>query len=1231
MNKRLIDFNMSWQSDVTSIVQMMYNEKKDVFGDKYNFCGWDYYRNGVFELLGHQNSTPETTTLTKSFDWRSRHGANCPENEFYYDGDEFGSGWLTDVREQGDFGTCWAFSANGAVEARFNLYNNSHLDFNLSVKEYICCDQPAGNWNGGYNVNALKYLKDHDGVPTEHCYPYWDPPPKSCDGKCETPDTIYKIGDYSWVNFSHNDLIKTAVIQNGPLSVAIPDLHHALVLNGFTFKDDYTIWIFKNSWGETWGNHGFGYFKDYQGIMDEIYKIHTPQLYINNILQDIDPAEPFDYDSDGYCNWGIGPAPENYPNCTNLPEDCDDSNPYLGPYDGAYNCTCLLEFDPEIEEIDYEGHWDTPRAIDQIIEISSGWGLEITSTVYFGPGTKIIIKPGARLVINGGKLTKACNELWDGIEVHGQPLFRQTPEYQGLIDIKNGGTIEFSKTAIITGKKDNGIIINGFEGGIIIAENATFRDNEIDIEMLPYRDNVIVPPFTLPNQSRFKECAFITDALLYEYSTPSAHIHLEGIYGLQITSCEFKNDVGFEKWTVNHLGTGIYSFNSTFLLKRVCSIPSPPCPEEYLIPCRFEGLNYGIRAFNWSGINNLSINKVNFVNNVVGIYLSGVDQAEITRNTFNCITNIVGGYDGSFLGGIYLDDCTGYKVEENSIYGTLNIEPRYEVKSIGIYIKNSGTDDNEIYNNSIHDQYIAIQAEGINRGDRTGLCLKCNKLIANKNDFVVSPDQRIQSLSWGIKELQGTFKELSDAPAGNEFREYSNEEIGVNNNGILKNWNYYNDGNHVTYIQHVTPPYKYKPGDHNYYNDNTFRRYQTDIPYDEINSCPSHIQNPIYKDSYDPRLTMENAAIQAAFYQSLLDTLIDGGDTYSLNQDVLTGLPNEALELCQRLINESPYLSDTVIKSAIYKENVLPNAMIRDVMVLNPQTVKSNEFINLLDYRMVPMSDTMLSEILEGQNILGSKEILESHLSYWKEKKASARNDLIRLWLSDTTIYHPGDSLIELYQNENDIDAIYRLASCFTNYNQFTEALSTLQLIPTVFQLTLEQEYVYQDYLAYFNIVKMMNDSLINAYALDSTSISELAEIMDHGYPQVGGYARGLLVNGNYLQFYETVAAVGEYKSSKTSVSGYKRPDNKINDHFRVFPNPATDFIIADFNTLDQNAYGVIRIVDINGKLCKAIPLMKYQDQIVINLSNLTSGTYTVMLWIDNKPIESEKLIKVNE
>ena len=203
MNKRIGDFNMYWESDVTSIVQMMYNEKKDVFGDKYNFCGWDYYRNGVFELLGHQNSIPETTSLTKSFDWRSRHGANCPEIEFYYDGDEFGSGWLTGVRNQFSCGACWAFSANGAVEAMFNLYNYNHFDFSLSIKEYLCCNPPVGDCGGGIASNALNHIT-LPGVPSEYCYKYMQPPFPNCTGKCNPVDSIFKINSSGGVLVSDN-------------------------------------------------------------------------------------------------------------------------------------------------------------------------------------------------------------------------------------------------------------------------------------------------------------------------------------------------------------------------------------------------------------------------------------------------------------------------------------------------------------------------------------------------------------------------------------------------------------------------------------------------------------------------------------------------------------------------------------------------------------------------------------------------------------------------------------------------------------------------------------------------------------------------------------------------------------------------------------------------------------------------------------------------------------------
>nr|NQU92404.1 hypothetical protein [Bacteroidota bacterium] len=64
--------------------------------------------------------------------------------------------------------------------------------------------------------------------------------------------------------------------------------------------------------------------------------------------------------------------------------------------------------------------------------------------------------------------------------------------------------------------------------------------------------------------------------------------------------------------------------------------------------------------------------------------------------------------------------------------------------------------------------------------------------------------------------------------------------------------------------------------------------------------------------------------------------MIDGGDTETLNSEVETSTPPEAVEVYTELMAESPNLSETVVETSIEKEEVLPNAMIRDVMVANP-------------------------------------------------------------------------------------------------------------------------------------------------------------------------------------------------------------------------------------------------------------------------------------------------------
>jgi hypothetical protein len=78
-----------------------YEEKKRLFGEKYNLCGLDFYQGGIYDQAPGVISVSDTSTLINSWDWRERHGANDTlKADYYYDGDITGTGWLTPADDQ---------------------------------------------------------------------------------------------------------------------------------------------------------------------------------------------------------------------------------------------------------------------------------------------------------------------------------------------------------------------------------------------------------------------------------------------------------------------------------------------------------------------------------------------------------------------------------------------------------------------------------------------------------------------------------------------------------------------------------------------------------------------------------------------------------------------------------------------------------------------------------------------------------------------------------------------------------------------------------------------------------------------------------------------------------------------------------------------------------------------------------------------------------------------------
>ncbi|HPM91658.1 MAG TPA: C1 family peptidase [Bacteroidales bacterium] len=896
----------------------------------------------------------------------------------------------------------------------------------------------------------------------------------------------------------------------------------------------------------------------------------------------------------------------------------------------VYNgCETSSGYDSITSEIEWN---DTCRAQCRDLHIMRTGELTVLGMVRLSPEADIIVEPGGKLIVDGGCLTRACNsQLWKGIQVWGDSSLSQYPDTnQGFVSVVNGGQIEYAQGGIFAGRADDGDTLYAYSGGTIYAEKAVFLNNVIDVEFLPFI-NRTPGNQEMENLSHFRDCIFRThdpDGLIEKVS---AHAILDGVNGVDFYTSTFEmEETEGNPFETDGKGIGIWATDAEFNVRGMCDTNTIPC--IHYDSCYFKNLRYGILATNSGGNNYVWVTETVFDNNIAGIYLSGYHQPSVYSSRFYTCTEQgpPGDLDDAFLGGLYLEGSTGYQVEENYFAGPLTTMPDSgSIATIGIYIKDSGDDENEIYNNYFTGLDAGIIAEGVNRGDKTGLCLKCNDYRTCLNDMlVIEGDSNSRYL--GIKEYQGTDDTLSSALAGNTFTSDVQGLQAVDNGGNKKYyWSYFNDADHINYYHHGQHPFLVTyPSDSNY-TDNTITLNNKQTPYLKEEACPSGISNPELKSIEDPRLSINEADQQLQLLENKFDSLVDGGDTEGLDFEIMTSMPDEALELQQQLLSGSPYLSDTVMKQAIYKENVLPNAMIRDILSVNPQSAKSGEILDALDSRYDPMPDYMMANIMQGLHQIGALESLESKIGYWQNYRSRAVNRLVREYLSDSTLFNTEDSLIGLYQDENTLQSKYRLAFSYWDDENMEQAQNALSAIPGEFNLSSQEQTVYQNYLDFFNILQLMSDSSLHARQLDFTAVQQLVNIMNTGLPLVSNYARALLIKGRHIEYTESVyfpMVVKKYPSyySQNSKKEGIYEDNRL----FLFPNPCGDYIIAYFNTIEQGHNGNLVLYDLNGKELDRIRLNSTQNQRVINLFDHPNGTYIIRLLVDYQPVSTKLLIK---
>merc|ERR1719316_2039312 len=229
---------------------------------------------------------------------------------------------VTPVKNQGQCGSCWAFSATETIESQMILGSGGKYDFTLSPQQITSCTPDSGTYgslgcNGGFTEGAYEYVKSAPGLANGFFIPYEQSLTESQNTKaCPTAkvnaitgETEQLQGSYAQVSGYHyattpctsgactnQDLTAfAAALEKTPLSVCVNAgawndytggvltaagcgpmgamyQDHCVMATGFNTNATTPYWIVRNSWASTWGEEGYIYLemaKNTCGLADD--------------------------------------------------------------------------------------------------------------------------------------------------------------------------------------------------------------------------------------------------------------------------------------------------------------------------------------------------------------------------------------------------------------------------------------------------------------------------------------------------------------------------------------------------------------------------------------------------------------------------------------------------------------------------------------------------------------------------------------------------------------------------------------------------------------------------------------------------------------------------------------------------------------------------------------------------------------------------------------------------
>eukprot|EP01137_Pigoraptor_chileana_P019092 Opistho-2@79641 len=192
-------------------------------------------------------------------------------------------GRVTNVKDQGQCGSCWTFAASAALEGQVLKYNPS-VTYSLSPQNLLDCTSPSYSCNGGNTEVALSYVLSNGGIDTLNSYNYVGYQLTcqylaACSGAQMSQEPSVVVARTS-TPAGLESALTSAIAEIGPIAVTIyasealqdysegvfvdttcagQEPNHAVTVVGYGTYKGQDYYLVKNSWGTDWGMGGYVY------------------------------------------------------------------------------------------------------------------------------------------------------------------------------------------------------------------------------------------------------------------------------------------------------------------------------------------------------------------------------------------------------------------------------------------------------------------------------------------------------------------------------------------------------------------------------------------------------------------------------------------------------------------------------------------------------------------------------------------------------------------------------------------------------------------------------------------------------------------------------------------------------------------------------------------------------------------------------------------------------------